>query len=54
MTDWKKPAFTEICMNAEIGAYQPDTEDPRDAPPLVVPNEAGPADASSPANRHGE
>jgi coenzyme PQQ precursor peptide PqqA len=23
-TTWTKPSFTEICMNAEIGAYQAD------------------------------
>jgi coenzyme PQQ precursor peptide PqqA len=40
MNDWKKPAFTEICMNAEIGAYQPDTDDPRDVPPVAVPSES--------------
>lgn len=22
MTIWTKPEFTEVCMNAEIGAYQ--------------------------------
>lgn len=40
MNDWKKPAFTEICMNAEIGAYQPDNDDPRDVPPVAVPESA--------------
>jgi len=24
MTRWQKPEFIEICMNAEIGAYQED------------------------------
>ncbi len=43
MNDWKKPSFVEICMNAEIGAYQEDRDDPRDAPPFVGGSEGQPA-----------
>jgi hypothetical protein len=34
MKTWKKPAFIELCMNAEIGAYQEDTGEERE-PPLI-------------------
>jgi hypothetical protein len=32
MIPWKKPTFVELCMNAEIGAYQEDTGDEREMP----------------------
>lgn len=35
MNIWQKPAFVELCMNAEIGAYQEDTGEERDSPPLA-------------------
>jgi hypothetical protein len=34
MSDWQKPAFTELAMNAEIGSYQEDTGG-RGNPPIV-------------------
>jgi len=48
MNDWTRPSFIEICMNAEIGAYQEDRDDPRDAPPFIAARDgqrAAPADA---------
>jgi hypothetical protein len=36
MTDWQKPSFEELAMNAEIGAYQPeDGDDERGNEPFV-------------------
>jgi hypothetical protein len=34
MSTWEKPAFEELAMNAEIGAYQAD-DDERDPRPMV-------------------
>jgi len=39
-TDWETPAFEEIRMDAEIGSYQEDLDEPP-APPFVVPPTAG-------------
>ncbi len=36
MTDYEKPAFVEIKMDAEIGSYQADPLDP----PFVAPESA--------------
>jgi hypothetical protein len=33
---WEAPEFEEIEMNAEIGAYQPDSPDEREDPPAFV------------------
>lgn len=33
MTTWQKPCFTEVSMNAEIGAYQEDFNGRGNAPP---------------------
>lgn len=33
MTTWKKPEFTEVSMNAEIGSYQEDFGGRGNAPP---------------------
>jgi hypothetical protein len=33
MTTWQKPDFTEVSMNAEIGAYQEDFGGRGNAPP---------------------
>lgn len=36
MTDWQKPTFEELAMNAEIGGYQPDNgDDERNDEPFV-------------------
>jgi hypothetical protein len=36
MTDWQKPHFEELAMNAEIGAYQPEFgDDERSDEPFV-------------------
>jgi hypothetical protein len=40
MTTWQKPEFIELCMNAEIGAYQEDTGNERDQPILLAPTPA--------------
>lgn len=37
MNVWQRPDFVELCLNAEIGAYQEDTGEERDAPPLRRP-----------------
>jgi hypothetical protein len=37
MKPWQKPEFIELCMNAEIGAYQEDTGDQPQDPPLLLP-----------------
>ena len=42
MTLWKKPTFVELCMNAEIGAYQEDSGEERE-PPLSFPDSAASA-----------
>lgn len=34
MTTWKKPEFTELSMNAEIGSYQEDFGGRGNAPPI--------------------
>jgi hypothetical protein len=47
MKEWTKPSIVEICMNAEIGAYQEDRDDPRDAPPLLDSDRARPATPAS-------
>jgi hypothetical protein len=39
MTPWQKPSFTELSMNAEIGAYQEDFGD-RDNTPPIKPSRA--------------
>ena len=36
MKNWQKPRFAELCMNAEIGAYQEDTGEPPQEPPLLT------------------
>jgi hypothetical protein len=46
MTSWKKPSFTDVSMNAEIGAYQ-DDQDHGNAP--IV--ERAEAEASREASR---
>jgi hypothetical protein len=49
MQIWQRPDFVELCMNAEIGAYQEDTGEERDAPPSVgrgASNDGLDADAS--------
>ena len=55
MQIWQRPDFVELCMNAEIGAYQEDTGEEGD-PPFVSRNASndGPdADASpSPTFNH--
>ncbi len=35
MEIWQRPDFVELCMNAEIGAYQEDTGDERETPPFL-------------------
>lgn len=35
MNIWQRPSFVELCMNAEIGAYQEETRDERESPPLA-------------------
>lgn len=35
MTIWQRPDFVELCMNAEIGAYQEDDRDEREAPSFL-------------------
>ena len=37
-SDWEKPSFVEIAMNAEIGSYQ--AEFPEDPDPLHAHDEA--------------
>jgi hypothetical protein len=45
MKSWTQPQFEELAMNAEIGAYQPDTGDERAAPVPPTPlNALGNAD----------
>jgi hypothetical protein len=34
MNTWHKPTFVELCMNAEIGAYQEDPGEEREPPVL--------------------
>lgn len=41
MSSWVQPQFTELQMNAEIGAYQPEPGDDRDVPPVLDPELAG-------------
>ena len=36
MNIWQRPSFVEVCMNAEIGAYQEDTGDERESPPIAT------------------
>jgi hypothetical protein len=45
MTTWQKPAFEELAMNAEIGAYQAD-DDERDNRPFLQAR--GPAAETAP------
>ncbi len=35
MTTWKKPEFTELSMNAEIGSYQEDFGGRGNVPPIA-------------------
>jgi hypothetical protein len=35
MTTWQKPNFTDVSMNAEIGAYQEDFGGRRNTPPIA-------------------
>jgi hypothetical protein len=44
MTTWEKPRFTELSMNAEIGAYQDDFDG--DNTPIVEPAEQDPSTSS--------
>jgi hypothetical protein len=37
MSSWVRPQFTELQMNAEIGAYQPEPGDDREVPPVLDP-----------------
>jgi hypothetical protein len=32
MTDWERPVFVEIKMDAEIGSYQEDSQEPEPTP----------------------
>jgi hypothetical protein len=41
MNIWTKPAFIELCMNAEIGAYQEDNDDTREPSPILAPARVG-------------
>lgn len=41
MNSWIKPAFVELCMNAEIGAYQEDSDDGREPSPILAPERVG-------------
>jgi hypothetical protein len=41
MNTWTKPAFVELCMNAEIGAYQEDGDDGREPSPILAPERVG-------------
>jgi hypothetical protein len=41
MKTWEKPEFVELCMNAEIGAYQEDTDREADVPPVLAPQPVG-------------
>lgn len=47
MTTWRKPEFTDVSMNAEIGSYQEDFGGRGNAPPIH-------ASAEVPARREGE
>jgi hypothetical protein len=40
MTTWQKPYFTEVSMNAEIGAYQEDFGGRGNVPPAQARTEA--------------
>jgi hypothetical protein len=39
MTTWKKPQFTELSMNAEIGSYQEDFGGRGNVPPKASTQE---------------
>jgi hypothetical protein len=45
-SEWQKPEFTELAMNAEIGAYQEDSGG-RGNPPVLAPAAAAPADSNA-------
>jgi hypothetical protein len=47
---------TELCMNAEIGAYQPEPDREREVPPVLEPHLAAAARErpESPATNHAE
>jgi hypothetical protein len=51
MNEWKKPTFTELCMNAEIGAYQEDGSEDRETIPVLAP-EPTPLETHESARQH--
>jgi hypothetical protein len=51
MTEWQKPTFLELCMNAEIGAYQEDDGGEREPVPVLA-SEPAPPEASEGRGAH--